>query len=144
MIHSARVIGPISASLRRAAVAASGVSRTSGGYTRYNRSGTTSRLARPGTRAAIAQPTQVTPRSAAICAASGLAAIAVRNIALVTRLPWNELWIRNAPTRRSVPSAGRLSCASATDRTIGWITAPARAVMLGMSGASTRSVAIML
>ena len=49
-----------------------------------------------------------------------------------------------ATATRTSSSRGRLSYASATDRTIGWITAPARAVMLGIAGASTRSVAIML
>ena len=44
----------------------------------------------PGTNAATAQPAQVmvTPCCAASSAASGFAAIAVRNIALVTTTPW--------------------------------------------------------
>ena len=53
------------------------------------RNGTTSRLSTPGTNPATAQSAQEisTPCCAASDAASGLAAIAVRNMALVTTTP---------------------------------------------------------
>ncbi len=92
----------------------------------------------------MAQRVQVTltPCSSASWAASGLAAMAVRNMALVITVPWNDAVVRKAPIRRAVPSSGRLSYTWATERRIGKMTPPARAVLLGIAGASTKSVAM--
>src|SRR6266699_2311919 len=97
----------------------------------------------PGTIAAVAQPVQemLMPTSPASLAASGLAAIAVRNMALVMIVPWNAAIVRKAPILRAVPSSDRLPYVSESDFKIGNTTPPARAVLLGMAGASTRSVA---
>src|SRR5687767_9427975 len=94
--------------------------------------------------AAVAQPVQemAMPMSPASLAASGLAAIAVRNMALVTIVPWKAATVRKAPILRAVPSSGGLPYARESAFRIGKTTPPARAVLLGMAGANTRSVAI--
>ena len=102
-----------------------------------------SRLRTPGTAAAAAHSAQEisTPCCAASSTTSGFAAIAVRNIALVTTTPWYTVNVRNAAIRRSVPLSAALSSDTQSDLRIGYMTPPARAVLLGMAGASTRSAA---
>ncbi len=88
MIRSWPDSGPSPRSSARAWAGASGVRVSVGGYTRDIAHGTTTRLRRPGTRAASAQPPQVTsmPMSAAAFWATGLPAMAVTNMAEVTVL----------------------------------------------------------
>ncbi len=111
IFFSALVTGPISESFARATTAASGVSFTSGGLSLYSTSGTTMSATRPGTRAAMHQPTQVISMpavSAASCTASGLAAMAVTNMAEVIISPWKAHRCRNDPILFCVPSSARL------------------------------------
>jgi hypothetical protein len=71
--------------------------RVISGWFRLNSSsGTSSRLTRPGSSAASAQRPQemCTPADPASSTASGVAAMAVTNIALVTTLPWNAVSVR--------------------------------------------------
>ena len=86
---SRRVTGPSRASASFASSGASGLIALPGGHRRATTSGTTMRLTSPGTKAACAHPTHVItmPCAAASCATSGLATMAVRNIALVITVP---------------------------------------------------------
>src|SRR5688572_23370695 len=94
--------------------------------------------------AAVAQPVQemAIHLAPASLAASGLAAIAGRYMAPVKSRALRAAYVRRAPTLRAVPSSGRLPYARESAFTIGKTTPPARAVLLGMAGANTRSVAI--
>src|SRR5688572_4525421 len=99
----------------------------------------------PGTAAANAHSPHVIviPWFAASPTDNGLATIAVRNIALVITVPLYATRVRNALVR-PLPIGSDSGAALASDWRIGKITPPARAVLLGIAGASTKSAATRL
>src|SRR5439155_4994078 len=103
------------------------------------------RLTKPGTRAANAQLVHVraTFCAAASCTTSGLATIAVINIALVITVPWYTANTRNAFVCRPFTGSGPITVLE-MDARIGNTTPAARAVLLGVAGARMRSVATRL
>jgi len=110
MMYSSFFTLPMAASFSLAMATASGLFRISGGHTTIRIRGRTIRQMSPGTRPARAHVPQVIwmPASAAKPTMSGLEAMAVRNMAEMTRFPWKALDIRNEPMRRPVPLAGSL------------------------------------
>ena len=102
IIHSGRVIGPMLLSSSLACAGASGVFLMVGGYIFDITHGSTMRAARPGTIAANAHVPQsrCTPLSCANFTASGLPAMAVRNIAEVIVLTWASVMSRKEPSFR--------------------------------------------
>ena len=81
-------------------------------------------------------------RSLAKLTAMGLAAMEVRNTAEITTSHWNTTGTRKFPSLFSVPSLGSEPKVVFRDWTMGARMPPARAVLLGMAGAITRSLAM--
>merc|ERR1719460_1668905 len=108
----------------------------------YSSSGIRMSEARPGTKAAVAQPVQVMvwPMAAsARLADSGLAAMAVRNMAEEMHDVWKHVTMRYEPTLRAVPSSGFEPQAVESDCTSGSMIPPARAASEGIAGESSAS-----
>ena len=120
-IRSSRPSGPSAASARRASAGASGVALISGAISQRSSSGISSIAVSVGTQAATShEPNPIsTPNVLAISVPSGLAAIAVsHNVDERLRLTMPEN-IRNAPTRRRLPSAAVAPLALASENASG-------------------------
>ena len=140
---SSRSMGPRRASSCRAMVRASSVCWIPGRTSRNSSHGTIASVSNPGTIDPASHRPHVNstcPILSANSAISGFAAIPVRNIADAAYVVWNDTSIKNDPILPAV-GPGSDPKAPATERVIGKITPPPRAVSDGMNGASTRSAA---
>ena len=140
-IRSCRDIGPIFNNSRAANAAASGVFVISGGNSFITSSGITASDTIPGTDPATNQLIQVigNPFCPAICAAIGLLACPVKNIAAPMQTLWYTATIRYAPNFLAV-GPGVDPYSSAIDRAIGSVTPPDRAPFDGIIVANNASV----
>uniref|UniRef100_A0A0A9HJH1 POMT1 n=1 Tax=Arundo donax TaxID=35708 RepID=A0A0A9HJH1_ARUDO len=105
-------------------------------------SGTSTSDTSPGTMAAFAHSVQPIPCpivAAVRLAASGFAAIPVRNMADEITEVWKQVSMSHEPSLRSVPSPVRDPQASQRDLTSGRKMPPARAETEGMAGARSAS-----